>query len=135
MALKFHPEQGALLICDFKGFIEPEMTKRRPVVVLSPKRKHGPRLCTVVPLSTTDPRPVEKYHIRIEMNPPLPDPYSARQCWAKCDMIYQVSFDRLSMPFFGKMTTGDRLYSQQFLDAEKVREIKVAVALALGLHD
>lgn len=50
-------------------------------------------------------------------------------------MIYQVSFDRLSLPFFGKISDGSRLYNQRFVEPEKLREIKSAVALALGLHD
>jgi mRNA interferase MazF len=46
---------GQILICDFSsGFVEPEMVKVRPVVVISPKpRKSIHSLCTVVPLSTT----------------------------------------------------------------------------------
>ena len=135
MTLKFYPEQGAILICDFNGFKEPEMVKRRPVVVISPKRKHGPRLCTVVPLSTSPPRPIEGFHLRIDMEPPLPDPYSERFCWAKCDMVYQVSFERLSLPFFGKISDGTRMYNQRFLPGEKLKEMQRAVAFALGLHD
>ncbi|MEQ9178418.1 MAG: type II toxin-antitoxin system PemK/MazF family toxin, partial [Nitratireductor sp.] len=34
-------------MCDFNtGFRVPEMVKRRPVVVISPKIKARPRLCT-----------------------------------------------------------------------------------------
>lgn len=135
MALKFYPEQGSILICDFHGFHEPEMTKRRPVVVISPKRKNSPRLCTIVPLSTTIPRPIEKYHVRLEIEPLLPEPYSRRVCWAKCDMIYQVSFERLSLPCFGKITDGTRMYYQVPLSPEKLHEIKRAVGAALGLCD
>lgn len=135
MALKFFPEQGAILICDFRGFMEPEMIKRRPVVVISPKRKHGSRLCTVVPLSASSPRPVEKWHVRMEMEPLLPDPYDQRVCWAKCDMIYQVSFERLTVPFFGKLSDGSRMYYQLPVSSEKLLEIQRSVACALGLQD
>ena len=135
MALKFFPEQGSVLICDFKGFNEPEMTKRRPVVVISPRRKHSPRLCTIVPLSTTAPRPVEKFHVQLKFEPSLPEPYDRGDCWAKCDMIYQVSFERLSLPCYGKLTNGDRMYYQLPVGAEKLQEIRQAVAFALGLHD
>ncbi|AWL04256.1 type II toxin-antitoxin system PemK/MazF family toxin [Massilia oculi] len=135
MALKFFPEQGSILICDFKGFNDPEMTKRRPVVVISPKRKHSPRLCTIVPLSTTAPRPVEKFHVRLQIEPALPEPYDRAICWAKCDMIYQVSFDRLSLPCFGKISDGSRMYYQVPVAPEKLLEIRQAVAFALGLHD
>jgi uncharacterized protein YifN (PemK superfamily) len=56
MPLTYHPETGTILICDYNlggGFIEPEMVKRRPVVVISPRFRHRDWLCTVVPLSTT----------------------------------------------------------------------------------
>lgn len=40
MALRFHPKPGTILMCDFDtGFQVPEMVKKRPVIVLSPKRK------------------------------------------------------------------------------------------------
>ena len=59
--LTFHPKPGTLLICDFdRGFKAPEMVKKRPVVVISPRRrKSTPQLCTVVPLSSSAPNPVE----------------------------------------------------------------------------
>ena len=57
MALKYPPKVGTLWICDFNtGFKPPEMIKRRPVVVISPRR--STELCTIVPLSTTVPDPL-----------------------------------------------------------------------------
>ena len=42
MALNFHPEPGMVLICDFTtGFRVPEIVKRRPVVVISPRRRRA----------------------------------------------------------------------------------------------
>ena len=69
MALLFVPSPGTLLMCDFDtGFQPPEMTKRRPVVVVSPRRRRAmTKLCTVVPLSTAVPNQVEPFHHR--MNP------------------------------------------------------------------
>jgi len=52
MSIPYHPEQGTILICDFKGFIDPEMVKRRPVVVVSPRLRQRGKLCAVVPLGT-----------------------------------------------------------------------------------
>ena len=61
MALKFHPKPGTILVCDFRqGFRAPEMIKRRPVVVVSPRLRNRTDLCTVVPLSTIEPRPIFK---------------------------------------------------------------------------
>jgi uncharacterized protein YifN (PemK superfamily) len=38
--LKFHPEPGTILICDYStGFKKPEMVKKRPVVTISPRLK------------------------------------------------------------------------------------------------
>lgn len=93
--LRFHPKRGAVLICDFRGgFVAPEMTKARPVVVISPKsRSHG-NLCTVVCLSSVEPRPPENHHHLLEADS-LPRPLQSVATWAKCDMIYRVGFHRL----------------------------------------
>ncbi|WP_210210156.1 type II toxin-antitoxin system PemK/MazF family toxin [Rhodopseudomonas palustris] len=59
MTLKFHPEPGTILICDYStGFKAPEMVKKRPVVTVSPRLKRRDGLVTVVPLSTSRPEPV-----------------------------------------------------------------------------
>ncbi|WP_422463325.1 MULTISPECIES: type II toxin-antitoxin system PemK/MazF family toxin [unclassified Endozoicomonas] len=62
MAIKYHPKVGSILMCDFsQGFKEPEMTKKRPVLVVSSIRKRG-GLVTVACISTSTPNPVEPYH-------------------------------------------------------------------------
>jgi len=56
MAINEHPVSGTILMCNFApGFQQPEMVKRRPVIVISPKISRRPNLCTVVALSTTAP--------------------------------------------------------------------------------
>jgi uncharacterized protein YifN (PemK superfamily) len=92
MALKFQPKAGTVFMCDFAGFVEPEMVKNRPVVVISKNRGNN-RLVTVVPLSTTQPTVMEPYHYQLPVNP-VPA-YKSRTCWAKCDMISTVSLERL----------------------------------------
>lgn len=109
------------------------MVKRRPVIVVSPKRKNGPRIVTVVPTSTTPPRPVEGFHFKIPFDPPLPEPYAEAECWVKCDMIYQVSLDRLTLPFIGKDDSGKRMYDQRVVDHTTLERVQRAIALALGL--
>ena len=54
MAIKYPVAPGTLLLCDYAlgGFKEPEMVKRRPVIVISPRLRHRDHLCTVVPLSS-----------------------------------------------------------------------------------
>ena len=67
MALKYQPNVGTLWMCDFNtGFKPPEMIKRRPVVVIAPHPKRQIGLCTIVPLSTTTPVPVEPFHHRMD---------------------------------------------------------------------
>jgi mRNA interferase MazF len=50
MSLPYHPKQGTIVICDFKGFVSPEMVKRRPAVIVSPRLRKREGLCTIVPL-------------------------------------------------------------------------------------
>ncbi|MDB4679556.1 type II toxin-antitoxin system PemK/MazF family toxin [Planctomycetaceae bacterium] len=61
MAIKFHPGYGTILYCDFSHQTEPEMVKSRPVVVVS-RRNTNVRLCTVVPLSSTQPEKIQSWH-------------------------------------------------------------------------
>jgi mRNA interferase MazF len=131
--LHFYPDQRTILICDFNGFVEPEMMKRRPVVVVSPKRKNGPRACAIIPLSTTPPRPVDLQHCRIKLEPPLPAPYEEVECWVKGDMIYTVSFARLSLPFLAKDVGGKRMYDHRLLDEANFELVQNCVAFSLGL--
>lgn len=95
MSITFHPEQGTIVICDFTGFVVPEMVKRRPAVVISPRLRTRTGLCTVVPLSTTPPAPIAPYHCKLHVTPTLPKPYDAPYHWVKADMVYTVSFARL----------------------------------------
>jgi len=100
-----------VVICDYStGFILPEMVKRRPVIVICKQMKHRPRLCTVVPLSTTRPDPVMAFHAEIELPFLLPPPFVAKTQWIKGDMSNTVSFDRLDLVRLGKDDNGARLY-------------------------
>lgn len=62
MPINFHPNPGLILKCDFFGFEVPEMVKTRPVIVISPRARHGANICTIVPLSTTEPKVIQKWH-------------------------------------------------------------------------
>ncbi|WP_460874655.1 type II toxin-antitoxin system PemK/MazF family toxin [Paralcaligenes ginsengisoli] len=113
-ALKLYLKTGEVVICNFDtGFMVPEMVKIRPVVVISKSATHWRGLCTIVPLSTTSPEKVEGWHIQIA-NPlakvlPLSHEFArAERVWAKCDMLYTVSFDRLSRPH--RRSGGHRCY-------------------------
>ncbi|TDF37798.1 type II toxin-antitoxin system PemK/MazF family toxin [Histophilus somni] len=125
MSLKYQPKEKSVLMCDFSKFQSPEMTKVRPVVVIA-KHKRNKELVTVIPLSTTEPQPLEKYHYALPVNP-LPDKANI-QCWAKCDMIYTVSISRLDRYKIGK-----RDYISPLVSDTDFQVIKNCTALALKL--
>jgi len=125
MALLYQPRPGDVVMCDFHGYVVPEMVKRRPVVVLARNRQNR-QLVTVVPLSTTQPNPLEPYHRQLAQSP-LP---SARgvTCWAKCDMVATVSLSRLD-----RCKAGRGKFVVPALPAADVAAIRLAVAIALGV--
>lgn len=129
MAIKFQPEVGLVLLCDFDG-LPPEMDKRRPVVVLS---SVSTRLCNVVPFSTTDPEEQKPWHCLVNTPNPLPYPYDHKVHWLKGDMVATVGFHRLFLPCKGKDRYGHRLYVKLRLDETQMREIRRCVAAALGI--
>ena len=128
MAIKFQPEIGSILLCEFSG-IEPEMTKKRPVIILS---SVSPRLCLVAPLSTTDPEEQQPWHCLINTPKTLPAPYDSKVHWLKGDMISAVRFQRLFMPSKGKDKFGNRLYVKLRLSEPEMREVRRCVAAAIG---
>ena len=135
MALQFHPNPGTFLVCDFQGFRAPEMVKKRPVLVLSPRFRRRYRLVTVVPLSTTPPEPVEPYHVLLKLHAPLhPDKWPEREIWVKCDMIYAVSFARLDPIRLRRDQFGKWHYSRMQLNEADLLKVRKAVAYSIGLR-
>lgn len=129
MALKFHPATGTIVVCDYKtGFVPPEMVKSRPVIVVSPKLGYRNNLCTVVPLSTKNPSPVEDYHCRITLSRPMPRPFNVNPMWAKCDMLATVSFDRLDL-----ISIGRRKYITPTVSNADLEEVRRCILYALGM--
>lgn len=133
MAIQFHPEQGTILICDFNGFVMPEMVKRRPVVVVSPRLRRRDGLCTIVPLSTTAPPEISPYHFKLHTTPPLPEPFNADYHWVKADMVYTVSHNRLILPFIKKDDGGKRIYDIRVIDKSDLIKIQQCLLHGLGL--
>lgn len=132
MALPYQPRTGAVVRCDFRGMIEPEMVKMRDVVVLMP-HKQNRQLVTVVPLSTTAPTPPQTYHHELA-NDPRPDGDTMRSVWAKCDMIYTVSLERLDM-HYTRSRRGGRQSVRVQLPPDDFAAIRRCVAIALHLTD
>jgi len=123
-------------MCNFgEGFQAPEMVKNRPVVVLSPKLKRCSGLCTVVPISTVLPDPMEKWHYKLpQASLPNAKLFIGKQSWVKGDMIYRVSFHRLDRIRIGKDGNGKRLYFDQRLGKEQMKNIYACVLNSLNLE-
>jgi len=133
MALTYQPKPGSVVMCDFHGYVVPEMIKARPVVVLA-KHPDNSKLVTVVPLSTTEPTPHRAYHHTMKRNP-LPD-NAKIVCWAKCDMVATVSVSRLERCYLAQRApNGSRQYVSLVVDTTDFDEIKKCVRSALGLTE
>ena len=134
MAIKEHPHIGTVLMCDFgSGFREPEMVKRRPVIIISPKIASRPGLCTVVSLSTTPPVPPMSYHCQIDIRPELPDWMRSDGVWVKGDMISSVAFHRLDFIRLGKDVDGRRQYYYSRINRDDLKRIRACVLAGIGL--
>jgi mRNA interferase MazF len=129
--IQFHPKQGTILICNFDpGFKQPEMVKRRPVIVISPQISACADLCTVVPISTEPPRKIMPYHYEIDIV--LPPPWNIGPNWVKGDMVYAVAFDRLELIRSGRGEDNRRRYSRVELPCHQFNEVRKCVLHALG---
>ena len=98
MAIRFLPEPGMILICDFEGHIAPEMVKTRRVVVVSRRRyfrSTSDATAIVVPLSVIEPRPFLAWHHRIAGGRYA----GVATCWAKGDLVTHVALVRLNRIF------------------------------------
>lgn len=124
MSLLFQPQVGAVLMCSFDGFVEPEMVKRRPVVVIARNRGNN-KLVTIVPLSTTEPDEMADHHYKLPINP-VPAS-QGKTCWAKCDMMTTVSIDRMDR----LKDKGVRVIPK--VTARDLQEIRLGVVNALDL--
>jgi len=129
----YYPAAGEILLCDYStGFVAPEMTKRRPVVVVSPRLRKRGNLVGVVPLSTSEPDPVEAHQCRIELEKPLPYPFDSSVMWAKSDMLATVSHDRLDR-FRAGRAHGSRIYLAGKVNPVQLKAIRASILCGLGL--
>ena len=134
MPITYHPDAGEIFICRYpKDLREPEMVKTRPVVVISPSFKHRGKLATIVPLSTTEPRNIMQYHVKITLKNPLPEPWNINPFWAICDHSMTVGFDRLDLIKLEKDQYGKRKYYKAKLDKSVLHAIRIGVIRGIGL--
>ena len=131
--LGIHPEVGTVVICDYSsGFKPPEMIKRRLAVVISPRLKRRNNLCTVVPLSTKEPNPIEEFHHLVTLPQEVPG-FEGLEKWAKCDMLATVGFQRLTMPYKHHEAFQGRALINMRLSAGHMTAIMNCVRRALGM--
>jgi mRNA interferase MazF len=129
--LPFHPSPGDILICDYTtGFRPPEMVKRRLCVVVSPKLKRRNDLATVVPLSQTEPKPMQAWHHPFEL---ASRSWGDGPRWIACDMLATVSYDRLARPHYRHDVTGARLFEPMVLPDADLAAVRRGIVIALGL--
>jgi mRNA interferase MazF len=126
MVLQFHPRAGTLLMCDFRGSVDPEINKRRPVVVVTPRLAHRDRLCMIVPTSTTAPKYPQPFQVQLTRNYHPNEPAST-PVWAKCDLVMSVSMDRLD-----RFHTGKRQFVAPEISADDLKAIRKGIFAALG---
>lgn len=134
MPIQFDPPPRTILLCDYSkgGFRAPEMVKRRPVVVVSPRLRHRTGLVTVVPLSTTRPERVCDHHCQIALPAPLPN-FPAQQVWVKADMLATVAFERLDLFRTERDQFGKRKYLQPRISEADFAQVQACIRAALGL--
>jgi mRNA interferase MazF len=136
MPIQYPVGPGTILLCDYSmgGFRDPEMVKRRPAIVVSPRLPHrNDLLCAVVPLSGSEPvRPVD-YVVRLELAAPLPHPFPQSVWWAKCDMIATVGFQRLDLFRTERDQSGKRKYIHPKLSPEDLERVQGGILHGLGL--
>ena len=125
--LPYLPRPGEVLICNFDdgGFMPPEMVKRRPVIVVSRKDSHDRYLCTVVPISATEPAAPKIWHHPLP-HVRVPGFEDTENRWAKCDMIATVRFERLSKPY-RLMNGNGRQYIGVHLHADDLSAVRECI--------
>jgi uncharacterized protein YifN (PemK superfamily) len=133
MPVQYHPKVGTVVICDFqRGFVPPEMVKRRPAVVVSPPIASRKGLCTVVPLSTGIPHEKMAYHVELP-DLKLPNPWDKGANWVKADMIYALSLSRIDLIRRGRAENSRRVYYTDPLPYRDMLAIRKAMLCSLGM--
>ncbi|CRX68663.1 MULTISPECIES: type II toxin-antitoxin system PemK/MazF family toxin [Stenotrophomonas] len=136
MGLTNHPKPGEIFMCEFPTeYMHGEMIKKRPVIVLNNKIATRPRLVNIVPISMTAPNTVCAHHVdinRMYLPKGLRDQAGAR--WAKCDMVYTMSIERLELVRAHRGRDGKRVYDKGTLPPAVLLAVRIAAAKCLGVH-
>jgi mRNA interferase MazF len=127
MPIPFFPRMGQVLIGNFSDLSEPEMTKIRPVIIVSPRLPYRSELVAVVPISLTAPRHELPFCHRLSRNY-HPMEADDLPCWAKADMVMTISTRRLE-----GFKVGKRKWEFPNLTNEDLTSVRQAVMCGLGL--
>lgn len=114
-------------MCDFSGFTVPEMVKVRPVIVISPRLPYRSGIVTIVPISLTAPIHELPYCVRLSKNY-HPKEDDELPCWAKCDMVTNLSTGRLD-----GFKVGRRKWENPQATGEDLAAVRNGVLYGLGL--
>src|SRR5947199_1394106 len=90
MTIPFFPRMGHVLMGDFSDLHEPEMTKIRPVIVVSPRLPYRSNIVAIVAISLTEPKHQLPFCYRLSKNY-HPNEADDLPCWAKADMITNIA--------------------------------------------
>lgn len=137
MGINQHPNRGSVVVVDYStgGFVPPEMVKRRLAIVLSPKITSRPKLCTIVPLSKTEPDKVMPYHAQIKLPFRMPSGWGDDERWVKGDMVNAVSFHRVELLRFGKDKYGKRRYLYDSIPDDMFRTVQRCALHGMGMSN
>lgn len=127
MAIQFFPRMGQVLIADFSDLSEPEMTKIRPVIIVSPRLPYRSDLVAVVPVSLTAPKHDLPFCFRLSKNYHPLEPNDLPS-WAKADMVTNIALRRLA-----GFKVGRRKWEFPNLSHEDLLGVRYAVLCGLGL--
>ncbi len=127
MGLNFYPRSGQIFVGDFTDLKPPEINKKRPVIVISPKLPYRSELATIVPISTTAPRHSLPFVHKLAKNY-TPWGIETDDCWAKCDLVMNISLRRMSA-----FKVDRRKYIYPTLSPEDLAAVRKAVLAGLGL--
>ena len=133
------PKPGQVFVCDFSGYVKPEMVKLRRVVVISPRHTGAP-LALVVPISTQTPREILPIHVRLPGGAVYRCFTGVEEVWVKADLIAHVRYDRLNkvripiLDGFGNpIRSRYEFLPTTTLSPEHFKAVRGAVLHALGL--
>ena len=127
MPISFFPRIGQVLVADFSDLKEPEMTKIRPVIIVSPRLPYRSDIVAVVPISLTAPKHDLPFCYRLSKNY-HPAEMDDLPCWAKADMVTNIALRRLE-----GFKVGRRQWEYPNLSHDDLLGVRRAVLCGLGL--